>query len=76
MAYSVDSCLFASLQEESAKGLLAEFNLGCTDSNLDHNYRVYVATFLEYGGNAARKRYEKMLLDTAPALVNASASRR
>ena len=48
-------------QGEQAKGLMAEFNLGCDVHDYDHVYRVYVTTFLGYGANAARSRYEKML---------------
>ncbi|XP_015677764.1 ectonucleoside triphosphate diphosphohydrolase 4 [Protobothrops mucrosquamatus] len=43
--------------EEVAKNLLAEFNLGCDAHQSEHVYRVYVATFLGFGGNAARQRY-------------------
>ncbi|XP_030057676.1 ectonucleoside triphosphate diphosphohydrolase 4 isoform X2 [Microcaecilia unicolor] len=45
--------------EEVAKNLLAEFNLGCDAHQTEHVYRVYVATFLGFGGNAARQRYEE-----------------
>ncbi|RMB90972.1 hypothetical protein DUI87_32570 [Hirundo rustica rustica] len=48
--------------EEVAKSLLAEFNLGCDAHQTRHEYRVYVATFLGFGGNAARARYEQSLL--------------
>ncbi|XP_064031638.1 ectonucleoside triphosphate diphosphohydrolase 4 isoform X2 [Pogoniulus pusillus] len=47
--------------EEVAKNLLAEFNLGCDAHQTEHIYRVYVATFLGFGGNAARQRYEDSL---------------
>ncbi|XP_043939051.1 ectonucleoside triphosphate diphosphohydrolase 4 isoform X2 [Protopterus annectens] len=47
--------------EEVAKNLLAEFNLGCDAHQTDHVYRVYVATFLGFGGNAARQRYEELI---------------
>lgn len=49
-------------QEEVAKNLLAEFNLGCDAHRTEHVYRVYVSTFLGFGGNAARQRYEKSLI--------------
>uniref|UniRef100_A0A8C7ZLB8 nucleoside-triphosphate phosphatase n=1 Tax=Oryzias sinensis TaxID=183150 RepID=A0A8C7ZLB8_9TELE len=49
-------------QEEVAKNLLAEFNLGCDAHRTEHVYRVYVSTFLGFGGNAARQRYEENLM--------------
>ncbi|XP_064600465.1 ectonucleoside triphosphate diphosphohydrolase 4-like isoform X2 [Liolophura sinensis] len=49
-------------EKEISKNLLAEFNLGCRQSDLDHTYRVYVTTFLGYGANEARERYEMMLI--------------
>ncbi|NXD57672.1 ENTP4 diphosphohydrolase, partial [Corvus moneduloides] len=51
-------------QEEVAKNLLAEFNLGCDAHQTEHVYRVYVATFLGFGGNAARQRYEDSLFSS------------
>ncbi|KAK2507180.1 hypothetical protein MC885_011829 [Smutsia gigantea] len=48
--------------EEVAKNLLGEFNLGCDAHQTEHVYRVYVATFLGFGGNAARQRYEDRIL--------------
>ncbi|NXS83181.1 ENTP4 diphosphohydrolase, partial [Erpornis zantholeuca] len=53
------------LQEEVAKNLLAEFNLGCDAHQTEHEYRVYVATFLGFGGNAARQRYEDNLISSS-----------
>ncbi|XP_036055419.1 ectonucleoside triphosphate diphosphohydrolase 4 isoform X3 [Onychomys torridus] len=63
IAYEVPKTVsFASSQqEEVAKNLLAEFNLGCDVHQTEHVYRVYVATFLGFGGNAARQRYEDRL---------------
>uniref|UniRef100_A0A8C5MX65 nucleoside-triphosphate phosphatase n=1 Tax=Leptobrachium leishanense TaxID=445787 RepID=A0A8C5MX65_9ANUR len=63
IAYEVPkSVSFASSQqEEMAKNLLAEFNLGCDAHETQHLYRVYVATFLGFGGNAARQRYEGII---------------
>ncbi|XP_068166685.1 ectonucleoside triphosphate diphosphohydrolase 4 isoform X1 [Antennarius striatus] len=49
-------------QEEVAKNLLAEFNLGCDAHQTEHVYRVYVSTYLGFGGNAARQRYEEILI--------------
>lgn len=51
------------LQEEAAKILLAEFNLGCDVQHTEHVYRVYVTTFLGFGGNFARQRYEELVLN-------------
>ncbi|XP_040848254.1 ectonucleoside triphosphate diphosphohydrolase 7 isoform X1 [Ochotona curzoniae] len=50
-------------QEEAAKNLLAEFNLGCDVQHTEHVYRVYVTTFLGFGGNFARQRYEDLVLN-------------
>ncbi|XP_041280782.1 ectonucleoside triphosphate diphosphohydrolase 4 isoform X3 [Onychostruthus taczanowskii] len=52
-------------QEEVAKSLLAEVNLGCDAHQTEHVYRVYVATFLGFGGNAARRRYEESLFSSS-----------
>ncbi|OBS72813.1 hypothetical protein A6R68_12620 [Neotoma lepida] len=49
--------------EEAAKILLAEFNLGCDVQHTEHVYRVYVTTFLGFGGNFARQRYEELVLN-------------
>lgn len=51
--------------EEVSKSLLAEFNLGCDAHQTEHEYRLYVATFLGFGGNAARARYEQSLLSNS-----------
>lgn len=61
IAYEVPKTVsFASSQqEEVAKNFLAEFNLGCDAHRTEHVYRVYVTTFLGFGGNAARQRYEE-----------------
>lgn len=48
--------------KEIPPSLLSEFNLGCEDSDEDHTYNVYVTTFLGYGANSARDRYEDMLV--------------
>ncbi|XP_034431565.1 ectonucleoside triphosphate diphosphohydrolase 7-like [Hippoglossus hippoglossus] len=65
IAYEVPSAItFNSPQEEEAgKSVLAEFNLGCDVEHTQHVYRVYVTTFLGFGGNMARQRYEDQLLN-------------
>ena len=41
---------------------IADFSLGCRDSDVDHHYRVFVTTLLGFGGNAARTRYKESLV--------------
>lgn len=55
--------MYCVVQEEAAKSVLAEFNLGCDVERTQHVYRVYVTTFLGFGGNMARQRYEDQLLN-------------
>uniref|UniRef100_A0A8C5RKA4 Ectonucleoside triphosphate diphosphohydrolase 7 n=1 Tax=Laticauda laticaudata TaxID=8630 RepID=A0A8C5RKA4_LATLA len=65
IAYEVPSSISFSSpqQEEAAKSLLADFNLGCDVQHTKHVYRVYVNTFLGFGGNFARQRYEELVLN-------------
>ncbi|KAJ8365318.1 hypothetical protein SKAU_G00141490 [Synaphobranchus kaupii] len=65
IAYEVPSAIsFTSPeQEDAAKSLLAEFNLGCDVEHTQHVYRVYVTTFLGFGGNMAHQRYEENLIN-------------
>ncbi|XP_066476740.1 ectonucleoside triphosphate diphosphohydrolase 7 [Tiliqua scincoides] len=65
IAYEVSSSTAFSSpqQEEAAKSLLAEFNLGCDVQHTKHVYRVYVNTHLGFGGNFARRRYEELVLN-------------
>ncbi|XP_076470889.1 ectonucleoside triphosphate diphosphohydrolase 7-like [Babylonia areolata] len=42
--------------------LIAEFNLGCQETDIEHTYRVYVTTFLGYGANSAIDRYQDSLV--------------
>ncbi|NXC03819.1 ENTP7 diphosphohydrolase, partial [Orthonyx spaldingii] len=65
IAYEVPNtgAISSPQQEEAAKSLLAEFNLGCDVQHTGHMYRVYVNTFLGFGGNFARQRYEEHVLN-------------
>ncbi|XP_077381309.1 ectonucleoside triphosphate diphosphohydrolase 7-like isoform X1 [Festucalex cinctus] len=65
IAYEVPGAIaFGSPQEEEAgKSVLAEFNLGCDVEHTQHVYRVYVTTFLGFGGNMARQRYEQRIIN-------------
>uniref|UniRef100_A0A3Q3XCT1 nucleoside-triphosphate phosphatase n=1 Tax=Mola mola TaxID=94237 RepID=A0A3Q3XCT1_MOLML len=69
IAYEVPSAItFSSPQEEEVgKSVLAEFNLGCDVEHTQHIYRVYVTTFLGFGGNMARQRYEDQLINNTLA---------
>ncbi|XP_070771475.1 ectonucleoside triphosphate diphosphohydrolase 7-like [Enoplosus armatus] len=69
IAYEVPSAItFSSPQEEEAgKSVLAEFNLGCDVEHTQHVYRVYVTTFLGFGGNMARQRYVDQLVNNTLA---------
>lgn len=42
--------------------LRAQVNLGCDSHQTTHNYYLYVATFLGFGGNAARDRYTELVV--------------
>ncbi|XP_061686903.1 ectonucleoside triphosphate diphosphohydrolase 7-like [Syngnathoides biaculeatus] len=66
IAYEVPGAItFSSPQEEeAAKGVLAEFNLGCDVEHTQHVYRVYVTTFLGFGGNMARQRYDDHIVNS------------
>ncbi|XP_072319140.1 ectonucleoside triphosphate diphosphohydrolase 7-like [Eucyclogobius newberryi] len=66
IAYEVPGVVhFSSPQEEEAgKSVLAEFNLGCDVEHTEHVYRVYVTTFLGFGGNMARQSYENQLFNS------------
>ncbi|XP_033757362.1 LOW QUALITY PROTEIN: ectonucleoside triphosphate diphosphohydrolase 7-like [Pecten maximus] len=44
---------------------VVEFNLGCQQNDFDHTYRVYVSTFLGFGANEARDRYEMLTTKNA-----------
>jgi hypothetical protein len=44
--------------------MIAEFNLGCQETDIEHTYRVYVTTFLGYGANSAIDRYQEQLTRT------------
>lgn len=65
IAYEVPSSITFSTpeEEEAGKTVLAEFNLGCDVEHTQHVYRVYVTTFLGFGGNMARQRYEDQLVN-------------
>jgi len=46
---------------EKDKTQIAEVNLGCTEHDLDHKYRVFVSTFLGFGANQALARHQRNL---------------
>lgn len=65
IAYEVPKTMtFPSAEhEEVAKTMMAEFNLGCDLQHTEHVYRVYVTTFMGFGGNFARQRYEDLVFN-------------
>uniref|UniRef100_A0A665UGT1 nucleoside-triphosphate phosphatase n=1 Tax=Echeneis naucrates TaxID=173247 RepID=A0A665UGT1_ECHNA len=63
IAYEVPSAITFNSPEEVRKSVLAEFNLGCDVEHTQHVYRVYVTTFLGFGGNMAWQRYEDQLVN-------------
>ncbi|XP_070684610.1 ectonucleoside triphosphate diphosphohydrolase 7-like [Pempheris klunzingeri] len=69
IAYEVPSAItLSSPQEvEAGKSVLADFNLGCDVEHTQHVYRVYVTTFIGFGGNMARQRYEDQLVNNTVA---------
>jgi len=59
---------------DTDKNLLVDFNLGCSSSDIDHHYRLYVNTYLGIGSNEARLRYETQLLTNYVLLSNQNSS--
>src|SRR5699024_6873921 len=57
------NALKASFSDDSFKSMFSEFNLGCSEHDSDHNYRLFVTTYLTLGANAARKSYTNYLID-------------
>ena len=49
-----------------------QINLGCVDHDTQHEYAVYVVTFLEFGANQAMERYKEVLVEKARRLADAS----
>ncbi|KAK0137243.1 Ectonucleoside triphosphate diphosphohydrolase 7 [Merluccius polli] len=68
---STSRCVWVCGRRRRGKSLLAEFNLGCDVEKTQHVYRVYVTTFLGFGGNMARQRYEDLVVNsTWPATAD------
>jgi len=54
---------------EKDKAQVAEINLGCTEHDTEHTYRIFVTTFLGYGANEAMNRHQRTIfLETAEML--------
>ena len=49
---------------DSFKDMVSEFNLGCQEHDTNHQYRLFVTTYLTLGANAARKMYTQHLIDS------------
>ena len=50
--------------KEELNGLISEFNLGCSEHDSEHNYRLYVTTYLGLGANVARSSYVNSLISS------------
>lgn len=55
--------LKAVFQGDSFKEMVSTFNLGCTEHDTNHQYRLFVTTYLTLGANAARRTYTQHLID-------------
>ena len=53
--------IFQNQLQKIPRDMIAEFNLGCQETDIEHTYRVYVTTFLGYGANSAIDRYQDAL---------------
>lgn len=51
--------------EETFKKMITEFNLGCSEHDTNHHYRLFVDTYLTLGANAARNEYVNYLINTS-----------
>ena len=59
---TVKCCLNLFMKVWVPAELSAQVNLGCDSHQTIHNYNLYVATFLGFGGNAARNRYTELVI--------------
>lgn len=68
--------LKAAIPESAFKQSVVELNLGCSDHDTDHKYRLYVTTFLQLGANSVRQQYVQHLINgtSTSQLVNTSLS--
>ncbi|KAI2811846.1 Ectonucleoside triphosphate diphosphohydrolase 4 [Blomia tropicalis] len=58
--------LKSAFNDESFKSMVSEFNLGCSEHDTNHQYRLFVTTFLTLGANSARKKYVEYLINQNP----------
>ena len=56
--------LQARHSKEALNNVISEFNLGCNEHDSDHNYRLYVTTYLGLGANVARSSYVNALISS------------
>lgn len=55
--------LKAHFSKKTFQEKIAEFNLGCTEHDTNHEYRLFVSTFLTLGANAARSNFIHYLIN-------------
>ncbi|UXI20209.1 Transcription factor SOX-2 [Sarcoptes scabiei] len=66
--------LKSQFSSEAIEDKISEVNLGCSDHDINHKYRIFVTTFLTLGANAARSNYVKELIDQSQSPPIASKS--
>ncbi|OTF69273.1 nucleoside phosphatase-like protein, partial [Euroglyphus maynei] len=54
--------LKSHFSKEKFSSKIFELNLGCHEHDINHQYRLFVTTFLTLGANAARKNYVNQLI--------------
>ncbi|XP_023347049.1 ectonucleoside triphosphate diphosphohydrolase 7, partial [Eurytemora carolleeae] len=61
IALEITTNLQLEEMQEKDKNQIVEINLGCTDHDVEHTYRVFVSTYLGFGANQAKERHERTL---------------
>lgn len=57
--------LKARFPDDILKDSISEFNLGCSEHDTNHKYRLFVTTYLTLGANAARQNYISHLIKSS-----------
>jgi len=62
LATEITSNLQLDSMNDRDKSQVAEINLGCTEHDTEHTYRIFVTTFLGFGANEAMHRHNRYTL--------------